>query len=114
MRPNREIRAVSGENLFFLCKASDLAPNSVLKVERPEGALAVYNLDGEFYASDDRCTHGLASLSDGDIVDGEIECTMHFGTFDIKTGEPRQSPCSVPVKTYAIEVRGDDVFAVLG
>jgi ethylbenzene dioxygenase ferredoxin subunit len=101
------------DNLFFLCKAGDLAPNSVRKVERPEGALAVYNLNGAFYATDDRCTHGLASLSEGDIIDGEIECNMHFGSFDIVTGEPRQSPCSVPVKTYRIEMRGDDVFAVI-
>ncbi len=104
---------MSGDNLFFLCKTGDLASGSVMKVERPEGALAVYNLEGEFFATDDRCTHGLASLSNGDIIDGEIECTMHFGTFDIRTGEPRQSPCSVAVKTYKVEMRGDDVFAIL-
>jgi nitrite reductase/ring-hydroxylating ferredoxin subunit len=108
-----ESARVSDDNLFFLCKTADLAPGSVMKVERPEGALAVYNLDGEFFATDDRCTHGLASLSNGDIIDGEIECTMHFGTFDIKTGEPRQSPCSVAVKTYKVETRGDDVFAII-
>jgi nitrite reductase/ring-hydroxylating ferredoxin subunit len=104
---------VADDNQLFLCKTGDLAPGSVLKVERPEGALAVYNLDGEFFATDDRCTHGLASLSAGEIVDGEIECNMHFGTFDIKTGEPRQSPCSVAIKTYKVEVRGDDVFAII-
>ncbi len=109
-----EIARVSDDNLLFLCKSADLAPGSILKVEREAGALAVYNLEGEFFATDDRCTHGLASLSNGDIVDGEIECTMHFGTFDIKTGEPRQSPCSVAIKTYKVEVRGDDVFAVIG
>jgi nitrite reductase/ring-hydroxylating ferredoxin subunit len=105
---------LSNDSLFFLCKTSDLAPGSVMKVERPEGALAVYNLDGEFFASDDRCTHGLASLAEGEIIDGEIECNMHFGSFDIRTGEPRQAPCSVPVKTYKVEVRGDDVFALVG
>lgn len=104
---------MSGDNLFFLCKTTDLGPGSVLKVERPEGALAVYNLDGEFFATEDRCTHGLASLSEGDIIDGEIECNMHFGSFDIRTGQPGQAPCSIAVKTYKVEVRGDDVFAVI-
>jgi ethylbenzene dioxygenase ferredoxin subunit len=102
------------DNLFFLCKQSDLAPGSVRKVERPEGAIAVYNVDGVFYATDDRCTHGLSSLSDGEIIDGEIECTMHFGSFDIATGEPRQPPCSVALRTYKVELRDDDVFAVVG
>ncbi len=105
---------MADENLLFLCKQSDLAPGCVRKVERAEGALAVYNLDGTFYATDDRCSHGLSSLSDGDIIDGEIECSMHFGSFDIATGEPRQSPCSIPVRTYKVDVRGDDVFAILG
>jgi nitrite reductase/ring-hydroxylating ferredoxin subunit len=100
--------------MLFLCKSSDLAPGSILKVERPEGALAVYNLEGTFYATDDRCTHGLSSLSDGEIVDGEIECSMHFGSFDIATGEPRQAPCSVKLRTYKVEVQGDDVYAVVG
>lgn len=100
--------------MLFLCKSSDLAPGSIKKVERPEGALAVYNLEGTFYATDDRCTHGLSSLSDGEIVDGEIECSMHFGSFDIATGEPRQAPCSVKLRTYKVEVQGDDVYAVVG
>ncbi|MDB5572222.1 MAG: hypothetical protein JWN93_3405 [Hyphomicrobiales bacterium] len=105
---------MADEKLLFLCKSSDLAPGCVRKVERPEGALAVYNLDGTFYATDDRCTHGLSSLSDGEIVEGgEIECMMHFGSFDIATGEPRQAPCSIPLRTYKIDVRGDDVFAVV-
>ena len=95
--------------MLFLCKTSDLSPGAVMQVERPEGALAVYNLDGQFYATDDRCTHGLSSLADG-----EIECSMHFGSFDIVTGQPRQSPCSVALRTYPVEVRGDDVFAILG
>ena len=101
-------------NRLFLCKTSDLSPGAVMQVERPEGALAVYNLDGKFYATDDRCTHGLSSLSGGEIIDGEIECSMHFGSFDIVTGQPRQSPCSVALRTYPVEVRGDDVFAILG
>ena len=105
---------MSDANLLFLCKSSDLAPGSVKKVERPEGALAVYNVEGTFYATDDRCTHGLSSLSDGEIIDGEIECTMHFGSFDIATGEPRQAPCSVKLRTYKVEMQGDDVYAVVG
>jgi ethylbenzene dioxygenase ferredoxin subunit len=101
-------------NLLFLCKTSDLQPGSVKRVDRAEGDLAVYNIDGEFYATEDRCSHGLASLAEGDLIGEEIECTMHFGSFNAKTGEPMAPPCSIPIKTYKVEVQGDDVFAVIG
>jgi len=100
-------------NILFLCKTSDLEPGSVKRIDRQEGDIAVYNIEGEFYATDDRCTHGLASLSDGDLIGDEIECTMHFGSFNVKTGEPMAPPCSVAIKTYKVVIRGDDLFAEL-
>ncbi len=100
-------------SLFFLCKTDDLAPGEARRIVRDDGDIAVYNLDGTFYATEDRCSHGLSSLGEGEIVGDEIECSMHFGSFHIATGEPRQPPCSVPIRTYKVEVRGDDVFAVL-
>jgi ethylbenzene dioxygenase ferredoxin component len=104
---------LADDNLYFLCKTGDLEPGAARRVVRPEGDIAVYNLDGVFYATDDRCTHGLSSLGEGDVVGDEIECTMHYGSFHIPTGEARQPPCSVAIKTYKVEVRGEDVFAVV-
>ena len=100
-------------NLLFLCKTSDLEAGSVKRVDRPDGDIAVYNIDGEFFATDDRCTHGLSSLAEGDLIGEEIECAMHFGSFNVKTGEPMAPPCSVAIKTYKVEIQGEDVFAVL-
>lgn len=99
---------------LLLCKVADLAPGSVRKVERPDGpALAVYNVDGSFYATDDCCTHGLSSLSEGQL-DGElIECALHFGGFDVRTGKAVLAPCSIDLKTYPVEVRGEDVVALI-
>ena len=104
---------MSDTNLLFLCKTSELEPGSVKRIDRQEGDIAVYNIDGEFYATDDRCTHGLASLAEGDLIGDEIECTMHFGSFNVKTGEPMAPPCSVAIKTYKVVIREDDVFAEL-
>ena len=71
------------ESLVPLCATNDVAENTVKLVEAGGRALAVYNIDGTFYATDDECTHGAASLADG-ILDGDIiECTMHFGAFDV-------------------------------
>ena len=104
---------MSDENLVFLCKSGDLAPGQARRIDRKEGDIAVYNLEGVFYATDDRCSHGLASLAEGEVIGDEIECAMHFGSFHIPTGEARLPPCSIAIKTYKVEVRGENVFAIL-
>lgn len=104
---------MSDENLVFLCKSGDLTPGQVRRVDRPGGDLAVYNIDGEFFATDDRCTHGLSSLAEGDLLGEEIECSMHFGSFNVKTGAAMAPPCSIAIRTYKVEVRGEDVFAII-
>jgi nitrite reductase/ring-hydroxylating ferredoxin subunit len=101
------------ETLVPLCATTEVAENTVKLVEAGGRTLAVYNIDGTFYATDDECTHGAASLSDG-ILDGDvIECTMHFGAFDVKTGKPVQEPCSIPLRTYKVVVQDDQVFVDL-
>ncbi len=93
-----------------VCKVSDVAPGTVLKVE-VEGlpALAVYNLGGTFYVTDDLCTHGQASLAEGYLEGNEIECPWHGGRFEIATGKPTCFPAVEPVTTYPVTVVGDDV-----
>jgi ethylbenzene dioxygenase ferredoxin component len=104
---------LADSSLLFLCKKADLEPGNVKRVDRAGGDIAVYNIGGEFYATDDRCTHGLSSLAEGDLLGEEIECAMHFGSFNVKTGEAMAPPCSIAIKTYKVEIQGDDVFAVL-
>ena len=102
-------------NSILLCRAADLAPGSARRVEHPHGpAIAVYNVDGAFYATDDNCTHGLSSLAEGTLDGGMIECAAHFGGFDVKTGKAVMAPCSMDLRTYKVEVRGGEVFALLG
>ena len=85
-----------------LCAASDIAPGNALKVEVGDLALAVFNVGGEFFVTDDLCTHGPGSLSEG-YIDGDIvECNFHNGQFNIRTGEVVSPPCMVPIKTYPV------------
>ena len=97
-------------NQIVVCKTSDLAPGEMKRVEHGDQGLAVYNVDGTFYVTSDRCTHGLSNLSEGVLMGTEIECAMHFGTFDVTTGEPTGSPCSIALRTYKVEMRGDEVL----
>jgi nitrite reductase/ring-hydroxylating ferredoxin subunit len=93
-----------------LCKAADIAAGEVRRIAAAGLTLAVYNLDGSFYVTDDACTHGPGSLSEG-FIDGDvIECNFHQGAFNIRTGEVVKPPCMVPVKTYPTVVEDGRVF----
>ena len=93
-----------------LCKVEEVPAGEVRKVDAAGLSLAVYNLDGAFYVTDDACTHGPGSLSEG-FVDGDvIECNFHQGRFNIRTGEVVTPPCMVPVKTYAATAENGRVY----
>lgn len=92
-----------------LCKTSDVEEGSVVKVEKDDLAVAVYKVEGEIFVTDDACTHGPGSLSEGYLDGHIIECDFHNGAFDIRTGEVAAPPCMVPVKTYKVVVEGDEV-----
>ena len=62
----------------------------MIHVELDGRMIALYNIDGDFYATDDICTHRRARLSDG-YLDGRIvQCPLHFGKFDVITGQPHE------------------------
>ena len=93
-----------------LCKADQVAAGTALRIETAGLTVAVFNVDGQFYVTDDACTHGPGSLSEG-FIDGDVvECNFHNGKFDIKTGEIVSPPCMIPVKTYPTVVEGGAVF----
>jgi nitrite reductase/ring-hydroxylating ferredoxin subunit len=96
-----------------LCSTDDVASGSALLVEIDDLELAVYNVDGQFYVTDDRCTHGPGSLSEGYLDGCVIECDFHNGAFDIRTGEVVAPPCMVPLKTYEVVIENSDVMAML-
>ena len=87
-----------------LCNTDEVAPGTALKVEIEDLTLAVFNIDGEFYVTDDACTHGPGSLSEGYIDGDVVECDFHQGQFNIRTGEVVLPPCMVPIKTYPVTV----------
>lgn len=96
----------------LLCQASDVGEDEVLQVQvAGRAAIAVYNLEGTYFATDDTCTHGEASLAEGEIDDGLIECPFHFGCFEIATGKPAGAPCTVPIRTYPVSVKDGAVYA---
>jgi nitrite reductase/ring-hydroxylating ferredoxin subunit len=101
------------ETVVRVCSTSDVAPGSVKAFAVGANMLAVYNIDGRFYVTDDECTHAAASLADG-MLDGDvIECCMHMGSFHVPTGDVVAPPCEVALRTYQVMLKGDEVFADL-
>jgi nitrite reductase/ring-hydroxylating ferredoxin subunit len=72
--------------------------------------IAVFNVDGVYYAIDDTCTHQDASLADGFVEDGTVECPLHASCFDLRTGASSGPPALRPVRTHAVIVEGGEVF----
>jgi len=93
-----------------LCSTDDVAAGAALKVETGDLVLAVFNVGGQFYVTDDACTHGPGSLSEGYVEDDIVECNFHNGQFNIRTGEVVSPPCMVPVKTYPTVVVNGGVY----
>ena len=72
--------------------------------------VAVLNDEGSFYALAARCPHGNASLADGFIEDGTVECPLHASLFDLKTGMVLCKPATESVKAYALVVEGEEIY----
>ena len=91
-------------SLLDLCETSEVPEGGAIKVEKDGLILAVFNLGGRYFVTDDTCTHGPGSLSEGEI-DGEVvECNFHNGAFNIVTGAIEAPPCMVPLRTYKVSV----------
>ena len=69
-----------------------------------EHRVAVYCVEGAFFATSDVCTHGQAQLSDGYLDGHLIECPLHQGMFDVRTGAAAAAPCSVSVQVFPVRV----------
>ncbi|NJK79462.1 MAG: non-heme iron oxygenase ferredoxin subunit [Chloroflexaceae bacterium] len=68
--------------------------------------IAVFQVEGQFYALDDTCSHAEASLGEGevDVEERCVECPLHGSLFDLATGQPRTLPAYEPVPTYPVRI----------
>lgn len=69
--------------------------------------VALYRVGAEYYATSNICTHAEALLSDGELDGCEIECPLHMGRFDIRTGEALTSPVEIDIQVYPVRIAGD-------
>ena len=75
--------------------------------------VALYRVGDSVYATDNICTHGQANLCDGFLEGFEIECPLHQGRFDVRTGEPVSGPVFVPLRRFPTKIENGRVFVDL-
>ncbi len=98
------------------CAVSDLEPGSATRVvlpaiSGPPVPIAIArDSDGEFHALGDACTHDDVSLSEGEVVNGDIECWAHGSRFSLTTGQPDALPAITPVPVYPVRVDDGNVL----
>lgn len=89
-----------------VAEEKDFPPGTFRCVDIDDVLVAVFNLDGEFHAIENVCSHEYAELTDGEIEDNEIVCPLHGARFDIRTGEALTPPAYEPVAKLPVRVDG--------
>ena len=89
---------------------NEIKPGKMKRVDTPDGKrLLVCNVNDEFYAVDDMCTHEDASLYLGCLKGDEVQCSLHGGMFNVKTGAATVEPAELPLKTYVVTLRDNQI-----
>lgn len=92
---------------------AELPPGGKQLAEIDGRPIAIVNVDGQFFAIDDVCTHDGGPLAEGELEGCEIRCPRHGARFDVRTGKALCFPAFEPVTTHQVEVRGDEVYVAL-
>ena len=93
-----------------VAQVSELKTGEMMAVTIGDDQVLLANIEGNFHAIDDVCSHAYACLSDGDINGEEVECPLHGGSFNAMTGMPMNPPADKPLSVFQVKVEGDDIF----
>jgi nitrite reductase/ring-hydroxylating ferredoxin subunit len=96
-------------NWITVADRSSIEAGAVIGIKAGELDVALYNIDGEIYATHNICTHALAFMSDGWLEGEVIECPLHGGRFDVKTGNGLGAPITCDLKVLPVRIEGSSV-----
>lgn len=97
-----------------IASTGQLQDDEAMPVVVGAARIALYRSEGEYFATENVCTHAFALLSDGFLEDGCIECPLHQARFDIRTGKALCAPATQDVRTYPLRVDGEDILVGIG
>lgn len=92
---------------------TDLFDGAGIAVEPGGQDIALFLIDGKVFATDNICTHGHARLCDGYVEGHDIECPVHQGRFDVRTGAPTCAPATEALRTWPVKIEAGRVYLQL-
>ncbi len=98
---------------IFVCNESEIEMDDLKRFDHKENTFCIYKIKDGIYATDGLCTHEEFHLEDGLVMHEEIECPMHQGIFDIKSGKAVSEPACVDLKIYETKVEGGKIYIKL-
>lgn len=99
---------------IFACRVDELEPGSTMTVEGPHPVALYRTEDGDWFASDDSCTHEQFSLgSESDLEDDEVVCPLHMARFDLRTGKALCFPATIALRMHTVVIEDDGVYIEL-
>lgn len=93
-----------------VARVDDVGPGEGFGVDVNGAAVALWNVEGQYYATSDICTHEETSLSAGDLWGEVVECPLHGAQFDVRTGAVLSLPAIFPLPTYPVKVEDGTIY----
>ncbi|WP_017525520.1 non-heme iron oxygenase ferredoxin subunit [Pusillimonas noertemannii] len=100
-------------NWIKIAQVGQVDEDESLAIEVDGKQLALHHTEGEYFVTDNVCTHQYALLSDGYIEDGCVECPLHQAQFDLRTGKAMCAPATIDIQTYQVKTEGEDILVEL-
>lgn len=97
------------DNWITAAQCDELQAGSVIRAKAGDVDVALYNIDGEIFATHNICTHAHALLSDGWLEGDIIECPLHGGRFEVKTGKGLGAPITCDLKSLPVRIQGSAI-----
>ena len=97
----------------YVCKTADIDEEDVKRFDFEDQTYCVYHTPDGFFATDGFCTHEEQHLEDGIVIDNVIECPLHQGRFDVRSGKALSAPVCIDLNTYPVEIRDGGIHLCL-
>lgn len=96
-----------------VCPDDEIAEGAIISRQVSGKPILLTRYQGTIYALDDICTHDGGDLSDGDLVDGQVQCPRHGARFDLKSGDVTRMPAVIGIETYKVKVENGDIMVAV-
>lgn len=98
------------EDFVKVVESNEIRPSTMKAVDVDGEKICIINIDGNFYAIGNVCTHMGGPLNEGNLDGFEVECPWHGSKFDVRTGEPTKPPARLAVSSYEVKVQDNSIL----